>query len=191
METSLDRFLDEMDSKENLINEYEEITEYMKEAVQAKDKGKETPDVKYLKQLSNGISVINSLANNNTFYVPYDSESGMRAIKLKVVENSEEAGSFTIDMVSVEYGHLYVSARVSDGELSSYILFDKNKAQNNEAVSGLLADIEEQLTALGFDKVKVNSLTTNDFPKMGKASSGKTETKKLFSAAKVFIENFR
>ena len=184
IEADLNRFFDTMDSREMLTESYEELRESLKAAVaEARSEGR-MPDVQLLRQLGSTMSVLNSMAQHNTFYLPYDTSKGTRAIKLSVVENSEAEGSFTVDMESEESGHIRINAKVEEDALTAYILQEK---ENEEVMQG----VREALTKLGFTSVKLTSSKTQQFPPSGKGVCKKVETKKLFAAAKVFVEKFR
>ena len=184
IEADLNRFLDNIDSREKLTESYEELSESLKAALaEARSEGR-MPDVQLLKQLGSTMSVLSSMAYHNTFYLPYDTSKGTRAIKLSVVENSENEGSFTVDMESEGSGHIRVNAKVEDDTLTAYILQEN---ENEEAMQAA----REGLMSLGFSSVKLASSKTQQFPPVGRGNCGKVETKKLFAAAKVFVEKFR
>lgn len=184
IEADLNRFLDNMDSRETLTESYEELSESLKAAVAEAHSEGRMPDVQLLKQLGSTMSVLNSMAHHNTFYLPYDTSKGTRAIKLSVVENSENEGSFTVDMESEESGHIRINAKVEDDTLTAYILQEN---ENEEVMQAA----REELIGLGFSSVKLASSKTQQFPAVGRGTCGKVETKKLFAAAKVFVEKFR
>lgn len=94
VKADLDRFIDNMDNKSALLSDYAELSKVFKEAVDNAQSENGTTDIAMLKQISNGMNVMNALAGHNTFYLPYDKENGTRAIRLSVVENSENTGSF-------------------------------------------------------------------------------------------------
>ena len=173
-----------MDNKETLLSDYDELADMLKEAVRAAGTDNGTTDIALLKQISTGMNVMESLARHNTFYVPYDSESGTRAIRLSVVENSENEGSFTVDTQLDDGSHVNVNARVDGDEISAYILSDGE-------VSGMLEGIEDSLKQLGFYKVKLSAVKAEQFPVPKNGENAGVETRKLFSAAKVFVENLR
>ena len=89
VKADLDRFIDNMDNKSALLSDYAELSKVFKEAVDNAQSENGTTDIAMLKQISNGMNVMNALAGHNTFYLPYDKENGTRAIRLSVVENSE------------------------------------------------------------------------------------------------------
>lgn len=180
----LERFIQDMDNKETLLSDYDELADMLKEAVRAAGTDNGTTDIALLKQISTGMNVMESLARHNTFYVPYDSESGTRAIRLSVVENSENEGSFTVDTQLDDGSHVNVNARVDGDEISAYILSDGE-------VSGMLEGIEDSLKQLGFYKVKLSAVKAEQFPVPKNGENAGVETRKLFSAAKVFVENLR
>ena len=112
VKADLDRFIDNMDNKSALLSDYAELSKVFKEAVDNAQSENGTTDIAMLKQISNGMNVMNALAGHNTFYLPYDKENVTRAIRLSVVENSENTGSFTVDTELENGSHVSVNARV-------------------------------------------------------------------------------
>lgn len=180
----LERFIQDMDNKETLLSDYDELADMLKEAVNNAGTDNGTADIALLKQISTGMNVMESLARHNTFYVPYDSESGTRAIRLSVVENSENEGSFTVDTQLDDGSHVSVNARVDGDEIAAYVLSDGE-------VSGMLEGIEDSLKQLGFSKVKLSAVKAEQLPAPKNGENAGVETRKLFSAAKVFVDNLR
>ena len=130
------------------------------------------------------MTFMKSLAGNNTFYIPYDSENKTCAIKLSVVEDSESSGSFTVDMEDENGEHISVRARVQDDEINAYVLSQSDCSET-------LEQVREGLAGLGFSKVKLSTAKTNQFGETKNGTPSAVETRKLFAAAKVFVEKFR
>ncbi len=186
IDASLDEFFESMDSREGLCEKYEELAKAARELMASQTGSLE--DINYLKQIGNGMTFLSSLASHNTFYLPYNSENGTGAIKLQVNESSEESGTFTVEMESESLGRVQVYAKVSSGELNAYILVTN---VSSDVIANVTKNIEGQLNNLGFEKVKLNASKTEEFPKSGNGAVGRVETKKLFMAAKVFVQSFR
>lgn len=186
IDASLEEFLEAMDSRTELCEKYEELAKAARELMASQTGSLE--DINYLKQIGTGMTFLSSLAAHNTFYLPYDSESGTSAIKLQVNEAAEDAGSFTVEMESEKFGRVQVYAKVSVGELTAYILVTN---VSSDVVGSVAKNIKGQLSSLGFEKVKLNTSRTEEFPKSGNGTTGRVETKKLFMAAKVFVQSFR
>lgn len=180
----LDRFIQNMDSKKELLADYDELAEQLKEAVNTAAEDGKTADIGLLRQLSSSMSVIDSLAKHNTFYVPYDSEKGTGAIRLSVVEDSDNAGSFTVDMDDSEEGHISVNARIQDDSITAYVLSQKD-------CSEALSEVERELSALGFSSVRLSQAKSERTGAVHSGKPGEVETRKLFAAAKVFVEKLR
>lgn len=184
VDADVERFIQNMDSKRGLLDSYNELSDKLKGAMNTAGDNGELPDIGLLRQLSKGMTFMESLAGNNTFYVPYDNETGTRAIKLSVVENSENAGSFTVDMEDENGEHISINAKVQDDEINAYVLSQSDCLDT-------LEQVEEGLTQLGFSKVKLSTVRTNQFGGAKNGVAGNVETRKLFAAAKVFVEKFR
>lgn len=183
VEASLDRFLQAMDEKDGLLECYSELNEQIRELIN-NSSGQE--QIGLLRRLGNGMALLGSMSKHNTFYIPYDKENGVSAIRLSVTENTEEAGSFTVDMESGAYGHVQVSAKAEGDNFTAYVL-----AEAAAPMEEVLSRITELLKDKGFSSVKLSLGETKEFPKFHGGRSGRIETKKLFTAAKVFVENFR
>lgn len=184
VDADLERFMQSMDSKKELLESYNELSEKLKEAMNTAGEEAKLPDISLLKQLSKGMTFMKSLAGNNTFYIPYDSENKTCAIKLSVVEDSESSGSFTVDMEDENGEHISVRARVQDDEINAYVLSQSD-------CSEILEQVREGLAGLGFSKVKLSTAKTNQFGETKNGTPSAVETRKLFAAAKVFVEKFR
>lgn len=184
VDADLEHFIESMDNKKELLESYNELSDKLREAMNSAGADKKMPDMALLRQLSKGMTFMESLAKNNTFYVPYDSDNKTCAIKLSVVENSENAGSFTVDMEDENGGHISINAKVLDDGINAYVL---SQSDCNEA----LESVKQELTKLGFSKVNLSVARTNQFKEAKNGVSGSVETRKLFAAAKVFVEKFR
>ena len=187
VKADLDRFIDNMDNKSALLSDYAELSKVFKEAVDNAQSENGTTDIAMLKQISNGINVMNALAGHNTFYLPYDKENGTRAIRLSVVENSENTGSFTVDTELENGSHVSVNARVQDNEITAYVLADNNIS----VVNTILSEVEDGLKQLGFAKVRLSTAKTETFPAQKNGADTGVQTRKLFAAAKVFVDRLR
>ena len=187
VKADLDRFIDNMDNKSALLSDYAELSKVFKEAVDNAQSENGTTDIAMLKQISNGMNVMNALAGHNTFYLPYDKENGTRAIRLSVVENSENTGSFTVDTELENGSHVSVNARVQDNEITAYVLADNNI----NAVNTILSEVEDGLKQLGFAKVRLSTAKTEKFPAQKNGADTGVQTRKLFAAAKVFVDRLR
>ena len=187
VKADLDRFIDNMDNKSALLSDYAELSKVFKEAVDNAQSENGKTDIAMLKQISNGMNVMNALAGHNTFYLPYDRENGTRAIRLSVVENSENTGSFTVDTELENGSHVSVNARVQDNEITAYVLADNNI----NAVNTILSEVEDGLKQLGFAKVRLSTARTETFPAQKSGADTGVQTRKLFAAAKVFVDRLR
>ena len=180
----LDRFIQNMDSKKELLADYDALAEQLKEAVNTAEAEGKAADIGLLKQLSSAMSIIDSLAKHNTFYVPYDSGSRTSAIRLSVVEDSDNAGSFTVDMDTEDGSHVSVNARVQDDTITAYVLSAKDCTE-------ALGQVEKELSGLGFSSVRLSQAKSDRAGSIHSGKPGETETRKLFTAAKVFVEKLR
>lgn len=189
IQDSLEKFLDSCDNKDRLIELYDELNEEVKKYFNEVENDESIIDFAALKQLSNGMNLIQSMAKNNTFYIPYDKDNETAAIKLSVYENTDIAGSFTIDMENDSFGKLQISGKVENDELTAYIVFSKESESAD--ISENIEGVKNVLIKEGFGKVKINSSKAGEMPKARQSKTGNTTVKKLFSAAKVFVEGFR
>lgn len=180
----LDRFIQNMDSKKELLADYDALAEQLKEAVNTAEAEGKAADIGLLKQLSSAMSMIDSLAKHNTFYVPYDSGSRTSAIRLSVIEDSDNAGSFTVDMDTEDGSHVSVKARVQDDTITAYVLSQKDCTE-------ALGEVEKELSDLGFSSVRLSQAKSDRAGSVHSGKPGETETRKLFMAAKVFVEKLR
>ncbi len=180
----LDRFIQNMDSKKELLADYDALAEQLKEAVNTAEAEGKAADIGLLKQLSSAMSIIDSLAKHNTFYVPYDSGSRTSAIRLSVVEDSDNAGSFTVDMDTEDGSHVSVNARVQDDTITAYVLSAKDCTE-------ALGQVEKELSGQGFSSVRLSQAKSDRAGSIHSGKPGETETRKLFTAAKVFVEKLR
>lgn len=175
----LENFLKNMDSKSALLRDYQVLQTAVKFVTDTAD----NVSINELKQLGNSINLISELASHNTFYIPYDSDTDTSAIKLSVIEDDENAGNFTINMENNDGEQIEVSATVRGDFIEANIFgagIDEEK----------LGNIRMRLGELGFDDVRLtNGRGINSQPVYGKSAG--EETRKLFAAAKVFVEECR
>ena len=92
-------------------------------------------------------------------------------------------------MENDSFGKLQISGKVENDELTAYIVFSKESESAD--ISENIEGVRNVLIKEGFGKVKINSSKAGEMPKARQSKTGNTTVKKLFSAAKVFVEGFR
>lgn len=181
----LDAFLENMESREELSSKYEELTDYAKQLIENFQGEKSSADFKAVKILASGMGILESLSKNNTFYIPYEEESQTGAIKLTVVEGSEQKGQFSIEMETKEFGTVKVMARVNEDKIDASV----SASNDSEEINTVKEKIYGALGQAGFKTVNLEEKTK--VTTLEKGVTSKQSIKALFSAAKLFIECFR
>lgn len=190
----LQNIFDSIDDKENLQSAYqkldEDVTSYMNKYLDSQDMDVTTIDVRNLKLINNGISIINKWSDNENYVIPYELEDGdVGAINLKVVRDRDYGGRVTIDINNLQIGHIETYCICDDTRIKACITCDNNEVK--ESIMNAQENIEKNMQRLGFKECEISIGTSSAVPKINHAehSTEKLATNKLYKVAKNMIQD--
>lgn len=181
-----DTIINTIDDKTTVNEEYDKILDNTRkiidDAVQSSDS---YLDIESLRLMGNSISLISSMAKRNNYYIPFEKDGEIGTINLKIIENSEESGLFTVDMKGSNHGDIHVEAKVSNNTINAQILC--NTTDEVTDINSRISNIKENLINSGFEEVNITVNKADEFPYDVSKSMDGTSVKALFSASKIFI----
>lgn len=188
----LENIFNSVDDKEKLQNAYvtldKDVTSYMNKYLDGDNMDVTTIDVRNLKLINNGISIINKWSQNENYVIPYETKDGdVGAINLKVVRDREYGGRVTIDMDNFDKGHIETYCICDDTRIKICITCDNNEVK--DSIENVKTDIEKNMQKLGFKECQISIGSSKTVPKINHAehSTEKIPTNKLYKVAKVMI----
>ena len=186
-ESTAEDFFAVLDDKESLQEEYKRIAENTRKILEEKYITKDTfADMDALRRMGGQINMIQSLSKNNYFCIPYEGENSEGIIHLRVMESEENKGTFNIKLKLKELGNVTIEGKVEINSVKAVILCE------NEALSYMeerLPNIYSKLNDNGYDEVSIAVNVAKEHPTGIAKTLEKTETKRIYTAAKIFVSN--
>ena len=182
-----ERLMEALTDKDSAQKEYDGLVDQAKELInQAMYSDMSYMDMEKLRLLGNNMSLMTNLARKNNYYFPYDNNGTKGIINLRIIDNSENKGEFSVSINDGKGTHTYVKGRVDHEVISAGILCDSRESE--EKVVDRLDNIKNKLTAKGFETVRVNYGYT-DGVKDGVSSNIKgVSDRQIFAVAGIFID---
>ena len=180
--------LEALDNKESAMAEYEALVEksrtLIEEAIGDTDS---YIDMETLRQLGNDMGLLNTLAHKNNYHIPYEYDGQAGVINLKIIENGENTGSFTIKMNDVRYGNVTVEGKMDRSGFTAQIMC--SEVQGVALVEEKSTVIAAELENMGAGTVKIYVNRATQQPDGKSSVKEKVPTEKIFRAAKIFIKS--
>ena len=183
-----DKILASLDNKDELLKEYENIAAETKELIE-KATYTETSyiDMETLRMFGNRVNLVQTLARQNHFCIPYKEDGKKGVIHLKVSEGGNEKGIFNIAFHSLSGGKITVEGKVrADGIKASIMCSDGSDTQQYKNKTNI---IREELLAKGFEDVRISVNDVKEQPEGNIKVMENVSTANIFRAAKIFIVN--
>lgn len=179
--------LDAIDSKEDAAEEFGRLAEESKKTVlEAVGHEESHIDMEALRNWGNGMKMLSTLAGRNDYHIPYQSAEGTGIINLKIYENGDDSGTFTIKIHSQDTGEITVEGRMDKENLVAQIMCAE------EADVGRLEDkkdaICDNLSKSGIDNARIFVNKADKQPDGRNKVLEKTTTRQIFKAARIFID---
>lgn len=192
IQSEIDNILDSADDMKELQKAYktldDDVNAYMNKYLNSQETQVNTVDVKSLKLVNNGISIISKWSKNENYVIPYTTNDGdVGAINLKVVRDKEYGGKVTIDINSDKTGHINAYCMCNDTRIQAYITSDSRTTSDNLLESE--SRLEDNMHELGYKECDIKISFAKKIPTISHAekSSEKTPTNKLYKVAKTMI----
>ena len=173
---------------DDVVLGYDDVNAYMNKYLNSQETQVNTVDVKSLKLVNNGISIISKWSKNENYVIPYTTNDGdVGAINLKVVRDKEYGGKVTIDINSDKTGHINAYCMCNDTRIQAYITSDSRTTSDNLLESE--SRLEDNMHELGYKECDIKISFAKKIPTISHAekSSEKTPTNKLYKVAKTMI----
>lgn len=187
-EDECDSLIDLLDDREKVRKQYDEMVKNTEEIVhKALDTENSSIRMEELKSLGSGISLLAELAHRNNYFIPYQNGSESGVINLKIVEDGENRGSFSVIIHDGNYGRITAGARVDAESVNAYVMCDS--AEGMKAIETKTDSIKLQLTAHHFSKVLISVNKVKVQPDYDTSVRDDVSTGRIFEAAKIFVTN--
>lgn len=183
-----DSIMNFLDDREAVRTQYDEMVKNTGEIVQnALLEENSSLRMDELKGLGNGISLLAGLANRNNYFIPYKNDDENGVINLKIIEESENKGSFSVKMYDENKGRITVEAKVDAENVSAYMMCDCTEGVR--ILESSSDDIRKQLEAHHFSGISLSVNEVKAQPDYGTAVRNDVSTGRIFEAAKIFVVN--
>lgn len=180
--------LDMLDDREAVRTQYDEMVKNTGEIVhKALNEENSSLRMDALKSLACGVSLLAGLAHRNNYFIPYKNDGDTGVINLKIIEEADNKGSFSVRMYDENFGRITVEAKVDNESVTAYIMCDS--ADGMKTAGQASDDIKTQLAAHHFSKVYLSVNEVKAQPDYGAAAKNEVPTGKIFEAAKIFVVN--
>lgn len=182
-----EEFFEAMDNKEALQKEYDRMVEDTRKILEDAYVTKDTyVDMDSLRVMGSQINMLQQLANNNYFCIPYEGENSEGVIHLRVVESGDEAGTFNAKFELKNLGKVTVEGKVEADSVKAVIMCEEEASQ---FISDKIQKLEEELNKKGYGEIKISINIAKEHPQGIAKNMEKVSTRRIFSAAKIFVSN--
>ncbi len=178
--------MDALENKESAMEEYSDFVKKSRSLIEEAIGNTDSyMDMETLRQLGNGMKLLNTLAHRNNYHIPYEHNGNMGVINLKIVESGDNTGNFTIKMSDERYGDVTVEGKMDNNSLIVQIMC--SEADGVAAIEEKKAELAEKLADNGVTSLKIYVNRAQKQPEGKSAVMEKASTEKIFKAAKIFI----
>ncbi len=144
-------------------------------------------DMESLRQIGNGMNLLNELAKRNTYEIPYDNDGTIGVIHLKIVDDENDAGQFSIKFNSNILGNVTVQGKIGNNKLYSQVMSDYQEAIVK--VQEKVDIIERELKEIGLENTIIKVSNIQEQPDVQSVVKENVETDIIYKVAKIFILN--
>ena len=186
-ENKAEEFFDAMDNKEQLQKEYDRMVEDTRKILEDAYVAKDTyVDMDSLRMMGIQVNMLQKLANNNYFCIPYEGKNSEGIIHLRVVESGNEEGTFNVKFDLKNLGKVTVEGKVEADSVKAVIMCDE---EASHYMTDRLQGLEEELRKNGYEDVKLSINVAKEHPQGNTKPMEKVTTRRIFNAAKIFVFN--
>ncbi len=185
-----------LEDKETMSSKYEELEmsigkilnkEYSSSTLTSKD-------IIKLKTLTNGISLVRSLSNEENYEIPLEVNGRIININVRIIQGAEESGKVSIKMESEKIGNIAADFNIKNGELKGLITCD-----NKDSIKMLRDNdsrLKERLGGLGITPKLISYIVDSKGDLISKQQQNNPDqetdakipsTKELYQTAKTFV----
>ena len=168
-----DKLLESLNDKDEAKEEYSRLAERAKELITT-----DRVDIEALRRVGMGINLMNTLAQRNNYVIPFEKDNQMGIINLKIYDTGENRGSFLIRMSDIT-----VEGKVTPDGISAQIMTNSPEFFAGDVMNGL----KDAFAGEGFKETRISVNKAGEHPDMKSAAKDGVSSKRIFSAAKIFI----
>lgn len=181
-----EKLFEALESKDELKQEYNDILEKTKAIVDAAVyKENSYINMDELRRLGSNMSMINSLAQQNNFYIPYETENGKAVINLKIIEDGDNKGRFNIKYRDSQAGRITIDGKIVEKNIMAMVMCENKEGV--ELINNSCQEIEAELRKQGYTRVTISAGHVTDQPDVKSQSKDSVSANAVFKAAKTFI----
>ena len=166
-----DKVIQDFNSKEDALKEYEEFIQGASEIIsEAVDYSDNAVNVKELALLNKQLSIMGDLAKKQNYEVPMELGDEWTTINLTIISDSEETGTVLTSLETEELGKVEAKFEINGKEVKGFILSNNQATvdlltRNKERIADNITGNGRVLRELNFvrsDKMKINDYLKNN-----------------------------
>lgn len=195
-ERALDTLEESFTDKESALTAWDALTESAKDIVEEDTFERETIDsisVKEMGLLYKQVSFTARLAKEEEYEIPVRTESGITAMRLKIIRSEEEKGRIEASFEDETAGKITAGIEVEQQEIKGFLVYSKETGK--EKITQALSELKLQLSRMGFQAENISAIQGESlrmekqelsFLKKGNEETD-ISTKELYQIAKALI----
>ncbi len=190
-EENIEEAFENAEDEEDLASVYDKLSDEIIKAIgDALYTEDSYIDMEMLRGLGYEMNLMGSLARRNDYYIPYNSSHGNGVINLKILDNTENAGNFTIRFTEGEL-RINIEGRITDEGITAGVYTGDRTIEEGvkESMRSLAARLEEEYSDVrifvNYSGEQAGELAAN--AAAGDAQAGRRSTRSIVSVAKSFV----
>jgi hypothetical protein len=171
---------------------YEDLGQKVKDEIEKRLQQEDSYriDIGRMKMIRTAVDMLNGMSRRNQYQIPVEIEGESCLINLTVLSNTEEKGRFTLETDSEVLGKVKGDFRLNNEKLEGLLLGDTPDSE--KILQEIKTELEGKFYETGIEKVEIQTgvWEKTNSKTLGKETNGesKTETRNLYKAAKIVIE---
>lgn len=183
--------LEDLDDREKLEDDYNELEAGVKEAEERiMESGEEDsyPDINQLKNLGKTVRFMGALGSSRQYFIPFASGDGVGSIHLKMVRTQENEGKMEMNFSTEALGNIFAQLHVTAERTTGYIVTENSGM--SEILEETLNNIYAGLEKLGIKNARILVGQGSEIPQVHLADEGKGAPSALiYRTAKEILTN--
>lgn len=174
-------------NKEDAAKEFDRLAqESMETVIKAVGQNNSHIDMETMRNWGNGMKLLGTLAHRNDYHIPYQNSGGVGIINLKIYENGDDSGIFTIKLHQTDSGEITIEGRMDKDNLVAQIMCsDEKDVENLEEQKNNIID---RLNLAGIENARIYVNKADVQPQGRSRVLDKVPTQQIFRAARIFID---
>lgn len=183
--------LEDLDDREALEEDYNELETQVKEAakqIMEGDTADHYLDMNRLKNLGKTVEFMRALGRRQQYFIPFATEEGIGSIRLKMVKTQENEGKMEMNFSTEALGSVFAQLHVTAEKTTGYIVTEKSGMSEKleEALGGIYAGFEK----LGIKNARILVGQGSEIPQVHLADEGAgVPSSLIYRTAKEILTN--